>query len=78
MAYGFYITTGVVLVIAGIVYLSSFTDPNSFAGAVCCGCGFIMAVIGGGAIYANLSKMWLIMRSFFSSTSQFLSCFWPP
>ena len=61
IAYGFYSFLGLVLLGGGIYYLSSVTDANTFAGTVCCGCGFLMVLVGAGAIYANLNKIWLIM-----------------
>ena len=58
--YGIYIFLGLVLMIAGIYYVSSIEGANTFAAVVCIMCGFFMLIVGALAIFGNLKKNALI------------------
>ena len=58
--YGIYIFLGLILMIAGIYYVSQIEGANTFAAVVCIMCGFFMLIVGALAIFGNLKKNALI------------------
>jgi hypothetical protein len=58
--YGVYVVMGLVLLILGIVYMGD-AGAIGTTGIWLCAAGFIMLIIGGLAIFANLKEIWLVL-----------------